>query len=739
MVFLNKNKFKNLLGVSLALLVLTFSAQDVFASNLSQLDLIRNQMACYQNINPTEYKKLELKLQKLISQNNLDYSNQSRFEDVKRLIQEQKYTIAVFELNDLIKNDFNKSQCYELLADICLKTQKPASKTAYYFKQALSEDNENVSATYKLARLYLKENKNILGTQYLQKTVELTQNPNYLNEIVNLIQNKITPRDNFESNNLYEVLGHAYLKLNNKDEAYKAYIKALQLNPNDLYLKYYLANNFYYDNLNKDAVTLYNIILKENNDSQIRTSKAKALVQMGNLQAANEEYNIILNEFPNSKQAKYGIYKIYENKLPLEKIIAKVNNLDSNYTITKKDCLEFSNFLAQMEDLEGSDKFKRLAQQIEIKEQQELFNKQKQEFEKKKMAQEKLRQQQLKEEQLKLAQLRKQQEKEELRKKQKEEQRLLELKKQENLKKQQEFKRQQELKKQQELLKKQEELKRQQEIKKQQEQKALQEKLQKQKEQKILQEKQSEEQKQKAYLKQILDNEEKTASSKNPADYQKNKLIIDKYQKTTPKDYLTYLAIANTYKQMLMPYHALENYKQAQKLNPTNSDIYYNLGLTYLELNSLISSKENLTKAINLNSLDKKAYNLLAFVDQKIITQTINSAFGDFEKKNYIKALDTLDKGLAQYSSNSQLYYYRALVYDAMNRNAAQIFDLQKAIELDPSNYMAYYQLGCAYEKIKDERAALVAWERFLSIEPDEPELISKIQKKVVALGAKYY
>ena len=99
--------------------------------------------------------------------------------------------------------------------------------------------------------------------------------------------------------------------------------------------------------------------------------------------------------------------------MPLEKIIAKVNNLDSNYTITKKDCLEFSNFLAQMEDLEGSDKFKRLAQQIEIKEQQELFNKQKQEFEKKKMAQEKLRQQQLKEEQLKLAQLKKQQEKEE--------------------------------------------------------------------------------------------------------------------------------------------------------------------------------------------------------------------------------------------------------------------------------------------------------------------------------------
>jgi len=78
-------------------------------------------------------------------------------------------------------------------------------------------------------------------------------------------------------------------------------------------------------------------------------------------------------------------------------------------------------------------------------------------------------------------------------------------------------------------------------------------------------------------------------------------------------------------------------------------------------------------------------------------------------------------------------------VYDAMNRNAAQISDLQKAIDLDPSFYMAYYQLGIAYEKIKDERNALVAYERFLSIEPDEKELVEEVQKKVLNLGNKYY
>ena len=74
-----------------------------------------------------------------------------------------------------------------------------------------------------------------------------------------------------------------------------------------------------------------------------------------------------------------------------------------------------------------------------------------------------------------------------------------------------------------------------------------------------------------------------------------------------------------------------------------------------------------------------------------------------------------------------------------MNRNAAAIIDLQKSTTYDPANYMAFYQLGKVYEKIKNERSALVAYERFLSIEPDEKELVEEVQKKVLSLSAKYY
>ena len=43
------------------------------------------------------------------------------------------------------------------------------------------------------------------------------------------------------------------------------------------------------------------------------------------------------------------------------------------------------------------------------------------------------------------------------------------------------------------------------------------------------------------------------------------------------------------------------------------------------------------------------------------------------------------------------------------------------------------------FTKDDDEKNALVAYEKFLSIEPDEKELITEIQQKVLTLGAKYY
>ena len=574
-------------------------------------------------------------------------------------------------------------------------------------------DRTNIDATYKLAKLYLKEKKNILAIENLKQVVNSTQDCNLLKEIEDLISNKIMPQNRYETNNLYEILAEIYLKLGQKEQALEAYSKAIQVNTKDIFLKYYLSGLLYESNNDNHALVLLDSILSQNpDDTQIKTIKAKILAKKGDIAGAEEQYREILNIYPTSKQAKYGIYKLYENRINPEEIIKRVYYKKQNYNPNLKDIVVFADFLEEMEDLRGAQDFRNYAKNIQETERKKALLKQEElkkaqeakilkEQENKKLEQEKSLKQKIQT---------KQKIKRETQPKQQIQQEKLE-----NQKVQQEAQTKQ--KAQQEALKKQQALEK----------------------EKIKQAKTKKEKELKEYEKRAIEYERKKAIAKNPKKYQELKATADKFLSANPMTSQNYIAAANTYKQMGEPTSALLYYKEAMKLDPTNSDIYYNLGLTYFELNSEQSAKANLIKAINLDSDNTKAKNLLAFVNQKIITKAINEAYSYYEKKEYVKAFETLEKELKNYPQNSQLYYYRGLIYQAMNRNSAAISDFQKATEYDPSNYMSYYQLGKTYEKIGEERDALVAYEKFLSTEPDEKELVSEIEKKVITLGEKYY
>ncbi len=653
--------------------------------NLQETDTIRAELSSIKDKKSPQYTKAKQKLEKIISQNKIDYSDEARLKDIERLIKEQKFNTATYELNDLIENGTQLDLCYMLLGDISAKSANNPKKTASLYKESLKYNQQNYLATYKLAKLYLRENKNIIGIEYLKQTIQNTDDENILKEIEYIIQNKIMPQDRYDANNLYEALGELYQKQNRKADSYIAFNKAIQINPNDIFLKYYLGDLYFCDCKDKEATSVYDDILKEYpNDTMIRISKAKSLANEGNLLSAEKEFKIILEQNPNSAQAKYGLYKIYERKMPPDKILEKIYSNKKNYTAGQKECLEFADFLEEMNDSKAAENYRKFAAKLDEleKEKQLALIKAKEE-------QQKLQQETIKSKQNKTEKTTPKQETTEIKKTEKQNQ----ISQTQNKKNEQE----------------------------KQKQISLNEK------------------KQKEYENKIIRQERQKAISKDPKKYNEYKLIIDKYQKLNPKDASIYVAIANTYKLMGEPTSALRNYREAQKFDPTNSDIYYNIGLTYMELNSFISAKANLMKSVNLNKENSKAIKLLAFVNQKIITQIINSAYEKYEKKDYIKSESILNDGLKSYPKNPQMLYYRALVYDAMNRNAAQIIDLQKAIEYDPGYYMAYYQLGKAYEKINDERSALVAYEKFLSTEPEEKDLINEVQKKVIALGTKYY
>lgn len=679
------------LGVFLFLSISLLNANSYAVDKTNEIDTIRAELSYIKDKNSPYYIKTKQKLEKIIAKNQIDYTNNARFIDVQRLISEQKYNSAIYELKELIELGFEISKCNELLGDISSKCAYPPKKTAQYFKLAIQYDKTNTEALYKLSKLYLKEKKNILAIEYLKQTIKNTDDVNFLNDIKELILNKITPQNRYEANNLYEALGDIYLKLGYKNEGYEALLKAIKMNPKDIYLKYYLSGMLFEENENDYSLALLESILQENpKDSQIKNLKAKILSKKGYLSQAQEQYQEILKDFPYSNQAKYGIYKIYEDKLEPKEIIKKVYSKDNSYNPSLKEIYAFAEYLKEMEDIKGAQTFENYAKNIEKIEQEKLIKKQQEE-----------------------------KRKEELKAK----------KAKENNIKQTINQKQQPIKK--EVIQKQPQ-------KKETPQKQTPTK-QVIKKQPIKKEAKKEIIKKEAQKPKIQNSESKRIVKNKSKKYLELEQTAKKYLSIKPETSENYIAAANTYKQMGEQKIALEYYEKAMKLDPANSDIYYSMGLAQLELDNAHSAKTNLEKAINLDNDNTKARNLLAFVNQKIITQTVNKAYNYYEKKDYIPAFEILDEEIKNYPTNSQLYYYRALIYGAMNRNAAAIIDFQKAIEFDGSNYMAYYQLGKTYEKINDERSALVAYEQFLSIEPDEKDLIEEVQKKVIDFGAKYY
>ena len=705
-------------NIILAFIALNFLLSCSFAiNNIDEIDLLRADLGCQSDKNSQNYINTKRKLEKLISQSEIDYSASSRLKDVQRLISQKKYNAAIYELNDLIENKIEVSKSNELLGDICLKTNQGASKAAKYYKKAITANSSNTSAAFKLSLLYFKAKKNIAGINYLKQVVELSNNTDF-SQIEDIILNQITPQNKYEANNLYEILAILYLKSNRKDDGYKALSRAIELNPDDIYLKYKFANILYDNNDNDYALILFDSILKENpNDTQIKASKAKTFYKLGEYSKAYNEYSEILEKYPNSNQAKYGIYQIYKNQLTPEKIILKFHDNNPLYSVTIEEVQDFISFLNAVKDYEGAKIFNNYLVQLKNEEENyKNYNEQN-----KARQEERLNIQLQKAQQIELGEA---EEKPDI-EKQKEEKVILKTNKEIILKEQ---KAQEEIQKE-----KQEKL----ELENLEKQKNI--ALEKELEKKRLEEKRQLEKIEKRKKNDIKEAENELAKAKNTKEYNQYKKIIDNYLNAKPLTINNYIAAANTYKQAKMPYSAIKYYNEAKKLEPLNSDIYYNIGLTYMELNRLEDSKENLERAISLDSENKKAQTLLAFVNQKMATSIINKAYTNFQNNKLIESYTILDKGIKNIPNNAQLYYYRALVADKMNRNAASIIDLQKSIELDPTYYMAFYELGKIYEKIKDYKSALVAYERFLSMEPDERELVDEIQKKVIDLGQKYY
>ncbi|MDE7119336.1 MAG: hypothetical protein K2O10_01880 [Muribaculaceae bacterium] len=104
-----------------------------------------------------------------------------------------------------------------------------------------------------------------------------------------------------------------------------------------------------------------------------------------------------------------------------------------------------------------------------------------------------------------------------------------------------------------------------------------------------------------------------------------------------------------------------------------------------------ISAAAQLKNSAEMAALAEMAYPLYGAEDARYIGYIVNNYI---EQKQFQEASDMLDQYLQADPDNSQLYYIKGVLADAMGNQDMLMQSYRKAIELDPKNSQALLQLG---------------------------------------------
>ncbi len=110
----------------------------------------------------------------------------------------------------------------------------------------------------------------------------------------------------------------------------------------------------------------------------------------------------------------------------------------------------------------------------------------------------------------------------------------------------------------------------------------------------------------------------------------------------------------------------------------------------YLSMSKILKIEGDTVKAIDFIKEGRKAYPS----NQNLIFEEIDYYLQSNQNQ---KALDNLNTAINNDSNNAFLYYVRGTVYDKLEQSDKALKDYEKAIELDPKQHDALYNLGAYY------------------------------------------
>lgn len=205
----------------------------------------------------------------------------------------------------------------------------------------------------------------------------------------------------------------------------------------------------------------------------------------------------------------------------------------------------------------------------------------------------------------------------------------------------------------------------------------------------------------------------------NSGNYQQ---AIVSYQTIQPATFDSLCGMAACYKALNDNVNAIEYYKKALALHPSDSDVDYYIGVLYSEKEDWAQSKNYLKKALAINKNNTKAADLLQTIVEQSNVKLVDQAIELYDKGDYVQSFKIVNQVLTEDTKNSYAYYYRGLIYDQQKKYALALPDYKKAIQYSPELTIVYYLIALDYDALAQYKNALVNYKKYASLTAENNE-----------------
>jgi tetratricopeptide (TPR) repeat protein len=188
------------------------------------------------------------------------------------------------------------------------------------------------------------------------------------------------------------------------------------------------------------------------------------------------------------------------------------------------------------------------------------------------------------------------------------------------------------------------------------------------------------------------------------------KKAIDDYTKSIsldPQSPYFYVLRGFSYYHLKQYEKAINDYTKAINIDPQEASFYNARGEAYKELKQDDKMELDFIKARELLSQDNtEEENTKSQNQENDEVYYFNLGIESIDKKDYKKAIESLDKAINLNSQNSDSYYWRGYAYDELEHYQKAIEDFTKSINLNPQDAPVYYARGVSYSDFGEYQKA---------------------------------